>query len=81
MFKPTFEKVAKEHAGKALFLSCLGDSNGSTAKVMKRLAIKCAAARAPLPAPLPAPRTRAHARLPCAPQRAARRAPARQRVG
>ena len=42
VFKPTFVAAAKEHAGKALFLSCIGDSNGSTAKVMKRLAIKCA---------------------------------------
>ncbi len=43
VFKPHFEKTAKEHAGRALFISCMGDSNGSTAKIMKRLAIKCAA--------------------------------------
>jgi len=40
VFKPTFVAAAKAHAGKALFLSCIGDANGSTAKVMKRLAIK-----------------------------------------
>ena len=40
MFKPTFEAAAKEHAGRALFLSCMGDSNKSTAALMKRLAIK-----------------------------------------
>ena len=49
VFKPTFVAAAKAHAGKALFLSCIGDSNGSTAKVMKRLSIKCAPrAAAPL---------------------------------
>jgi thiol-disulfide isomerase/thioredoxin len=45
VFKPTFIASAKAHAGKALFLSCVGDANGSTAKIMKRLAIKCAAIR------------------------------------
>lgn len=40
VFKPTFIAAAKVHAGKALFLSCVGDANGSTAKIMKRLAIK-----------------------------------------
>ena len=40
VFKPTFIAAAKAHAGKALFLSCIGDANGSTAKIMKRLAIK-----------------------------------------
>jgi hypothetical protein len=44
VFKPTFVAAAKEHAGRALFLSCMGDSNASTAKIMKRLAIKCAVA-------------------------------------
>jgi hypothetical protein len=43
VFKPTFVAAAKEHAGRALFLSCMGDSNASTAKIMKRLAIKCVA--------------------------------------
>jgi hypothetical protein len=45
VFKPTFVAAAKEHAGRALFLSCMGDSNASTAKIMKRLAIKCVASR------------------------------------
>ena len=40
VFKPTYVAAAKANAGKALFLSCIGDANGSTAKVMKRLAIK-----------------------------------------
>jgi thioredoxin-like negative regulator of GroEL len=40
VFKPTFEKAAKEYAGKALFLSVMGDANKSTAAMMKRLAIK-----------------------------------------
>lgn len=40
MFKPTFAQFAEAYTEQTVFLSVMGDANASTAKLMKRLAVK-----------------------------------------
>ncbi len=40
LFKPTFEQFAEAYHEQAVFVSVMGDANTSTAKLMKRLAVK-----------------------------------------
>jgi hypothetical protein len=40
MFKPAYEQFAAAYLGQAVFISIMGDANGSTAALMKRLSVK-----------------------------------------